>query len=129
MSVRVFVILQGANRSNTSTSFDNFALSSSFAMLFIMTPMFMALTWYLDKVLPSEFGVPMHPLFFFQPSYWRKLCCSCRSSKSKGPGPGNRLWTQATGKGKREGKEGGSVCAQTQGVLAVAWFSYTFPSI
>jgi ABC-type multidrug transport system fused ATPase/permease subunit len=33
------------------------------------------LAWYLDQVIPHEFGTPRHPLFLFQPSYWRSVCC------------------------------------------------------
>jgi hypothetical protein len=85
--------VQGANRLNTRTSFDNFALSSSFAMLFVMTIVFVFLTWYLDKVLPSEFGVPQHPLFFVSPSYWRKkcACCAARRPLAAGAAPSLKL--------------------------------------
>ncbi len=28
------------------------------------------MTWYLDQVLPNEFGARLHPLFFLNKSYW-----------------------------------------------------------
>jgi ABC-type multidrug transport system fused ATPase/permease subunit len=32
--------------------------------------LFLILGWYLDSVLPDEFGVRQHPLFLFRPTYW-----------------------------------------------------------
>jgi len=37
--------------------------------------------WYLDQVLPTEYGTPRHPLFLFQLSYW------CPGLMSRGYNP------------------------------------------
>jgi hypothetical protein len=35
------------------------------------------LAWYLDQIIPHEFGTPRHPLFLLSPSYWKAICCCC----------------------------------------------------
>ena len=44
---------------------NNFSVASGFGMLLLMAVLFLVLTWYLDNVLPSEYGVPLHPTFPF----------------------------------------------------------------
>eukprot|EP00753_Platysulcus_tardus_P007431 PLAT152.11.p1 GENE.PLAT152.11~~PLAT152.11.p1 ORF type:complete len:1079 (-),score=645.97 PLAT152.11:106-3342(-) len=39
--------------------------------LFVEWLVLLLLTWYLDNVLSVGFGVPRHPLFFLQASYWK----------------------------------------------------------
>ncbi|RYG93692.1 ATP-binding cassette domain-containing protein, partial [archaeon] len=45
-------------------------------MLFFDFFIYGFLAWYLDQVLPQEFGTPKHPLFLFLPSYWKRCCRS-----------------------------------------------------
>ncbi len=61
---------QGITRENATEFSGNFRLSTSYAMLAGMTVLFLFLTWYLDNVIPSQYGVPKHPLFFLFPSKW-----------------------------------------------------------
>lgn len=49
---------------------DNFKLEDSFVIMFGTIIGYLLLTWYLDNVWPSEYGVPKHPLFCFYPSEW-----------------------------------------------------------
>ncbi len=51
---------------------DNFNLAGVFGMMFADFILYGVLAWYLDLVLPQEFGTPEHPLFIFSYSYWCK---------------------------------------------------------
>eukprot|EP01060_Flectonema_neradi_P038639 TRINITY_DN817_c1_g1_i1.p1 TRINITY_DN817_c1_g1~~TRINITY_DN817_c1_g1_i1.p1 ORF type:complete len:1922 (+),score=363.69 TRINITY_DN817_c1_g1_i1:42-5807(+) len=42
---------------------DEYSFGTCVAMLFLDTLIYLALGWYLDNVLPSEYGVKKHPLF------------------------------------------------------------------
>eukprot|EP01063_Lacrimia_lanifica_P008338 TRINITY_DN153_c1_g2_i1.p1 TRINITY_DN153_c1_g2~~TRINITY_DN153_c1_g2_i1.p1 ORF type:complete len:2021 (+),score=692.58 TRINITY_DN153_c1_g2_i1:98-6160(+) len=53
---------------------DDFAYASSVGMMLFDIILYLLLAFYLDLVLPSEYGVKLHPLFFAQPSWWRKKC-------------------------------------------------------
>ena len=57
---------------------DNYRVLTSLEMMAATTVVFLLLTWYLDNVLPSEYGVPRHPLFFLSPS-----TCAARSRNGK----------------------------------------------
>jgi ABC-type Na+ transport system ATPase subunit NatA len=48
-----------------------FPFSRVLFLLFIDTLLYLALAWYLDAVVPGEFGTARHPLFCFSPAYWR----------------------------------------------------------
>ncbi|KAJ9436291.1 ABC transporter A family member 1, partial [Diplonema papillatum] len=63
--------------SGAGASFDDFtsgdySFASSVFMMIVDTVLYLAVAWYLDNVLPSEWGVKKHPLFLCQPSYWRR---------------------------------------------------------
>jgi ATP-binding cassette, subfamily A (ABC1), member 3 len=47
-----------------------YSFQSSLHMMFLDFWLYLFLAWYFDKVLPSEFGVAEHPLFFLMPAYW-----------------------------------------------------------
>ena len=44
--------------------YDNFSLLDAMAMLLIDTCLHLLVTWYVDNVMPGEFGVPK-PFYFF----------------------------------------------------------------
>ena len=48
----------------------NFSMYSVLLMLFFDIFIYGFLAWYLDQVIPHEFGVVKHPLFLFFPNYW-----------------------------------------------------------
>lgn len=48
-----------------------FPFSRVLLLLFIDTLLYLALAWYLDAVVPGEFGTARHPLFCFSLSFWR----------------------------------------------------------
>ncbi|OLY81151.1 ABC transporter A family member 2 [Smittium mucronatum] len=52
-----------------------------FYQLLINIVMYMALTWYMDNVVPNNFRVRKSPLFFFSPLYWRSLLRSNTTNK------------------------------------------------
>eukprot|EP00898_Chlorokybus_atmophyticus_P008904 jgi/Chlat1/9014/Chrsp94S08294 len=47
-----------------------FPLAWIMALMLFDTFLYAALAWYLDKVLPSEYGAQLPPLFLFKKSYW-----------------------------------------------------------
>ena len=47
-----------------------FSMSSVLSMLIVDTFLYLILALYFDRVLPQEFGTPLHPLFFLQIQYW-----------------------------------------------------------
>ncbi|RUS70601.1 hypothetical protein EGW08_021636, partial [Elysia chlorotica] len=55
---------------NDSLTYGKFPLYAPLLMMFVDMILYGLLTWYLDKVIPSEYGVRYHPLFFLKPSYW-----------------------------------------------------------
>lgn len=62
---------QGATTGNQGTVIRNFAVLDGFGMMMIDIAVYLLLTWYLDNVLPSEFGVK-RPFYF--PLTKRKHC-------------------------------------------------------
>ena len=80
--------LVGVQASNVNLETSNFSYSLCVGMLFFDAVLYGVLAWYLDNVLPSEFGTQL-PLYFpFLPSYW--LGGSSVSSIQKAPS----LWAQ-----------------------------------
>eukprot|EP00659_Diplonema_papillatum_P019733 gene19733-30410_t len=49
---------------------DDYSYAFSVMMMLADSVLYLVLAWYLDQVLPSEFGVKKHPLFFTKPGYW-----------------------------------------------------------
>eukprot|EP01064_Diplonema_japonicum_P000827 TRINITY_DN10555_c1_g1_i2.p1 TRINITY_DN10555_c1_g1~~TRINITY_DN10555_c1_g1_i2.p1 ORF type:complete len:1303 (+),score=294.14 TRINITY_DN10555_c1_g1_i2:84-3992(+) len=49
---------------------DSYSFALCIFMMLFDTLLYLVLAWYLDNVLPSEWGVKRHPLFLFQRSYW-----------------------------------------------------------
>jgi ABC-type multidrug transport system fused ATPase/permease subunit len=43
-------------------------------MMFLDFFVYGFLAWYLDQILPQEYGTPKHPLFIFNRRYWRGTC-------------------------------------------------------
>jgi hypothetical protein len=54
---------QGATAANRATVIRNFAVLDGFGMMMIDVAVYLTLTWYLDNVLSSEFGVK-RPFYF-----------------------------------------------------------------
>ena len=69
----------GVQVENSGQLTSNFSYSICVGMMFFDAVLYGVLAWYLDKVLPSEFGSPL-PLYFpFLPSYWcGNDCCGTR---------------------------------------------------
>jgi ATP-binding cassette subfamily A (ABC1) protein 3 len=62
--------LVGVQASNLDLETSNFTYSLCVGMMFFDAVLYGVLAWYLDNVLPSEFGTQL-PLYFpFLPSYW-----------------------------------------------------------
>ena len=70
----------GVQVQNSGTATSNFSYSICVGMMFFDAVLYGVLAWYLDKVLPSEFGSPLPVYFPFLPSYWcgtRNDSCLC----------------------------------------------------
>ena len=47
-------------------------IAGALILLLIDTVHYALLAYYLDQVVSTEYGTRRHPLFFIQPSFWRK---------------------------------------------------------
>lgn len=70
--------LVGVQWSNASSlSGLNFSYWLCVGMLILDFFLYGLIAWYLDQVLPSEFGTQLPWYFPMLPSYWRQLCSRC----------------------------------------------------
>jgi ATP-binding cassette subfamily A (ABC1) protein 3 len=60
----------GATFGNIFYSLNNASLGMILGMLLLDCFLWTVLGWYLENVLPKEFGIQQHPLFLFQKSFW-----------------------------------------------------------
>lgn len=65
---------QGVTNSNIGTELNNFAFGTTIALFIFDTILYMVLAFYFERVVPSDFGIPMKWYFCCLPSYWRKAC-------------------------------------------------------
>ena len=75
-----------------------FSFGSCLGMMWVDFWLYLFLAWYLEHVLPSEYGQQEHPLFFLLPSYWlgggaARPPRSARTSLSEASG----FWAMLTG--------------------------------
>ncbi|KAL1437474.1 hypothetical protein MTO96_048860 [Rhipicephalus appendiculatus] len=49
---------------------DNVTLGQIVLIMLVSVLIYALLLWYLDNVWPFQYGIPKHPLFFLQKSYW-----------------------------------------------------------
>ena len=74
--------LVGVQSSNINLETSNFTYSLCVGMLFFDAVLYGVLAWYLDNVLPTEFGTQL-PLYFpLLPSYWLGASFSFTSTSS-----------------------------------------------
>jgi ABC-type multidrug transport system fused ATPase/permease subunit len=59
-----------------------YPLAGSIAWLYADAVIHLIIAWYLDNVLPGEFGVKLPFWFVFSPKYWRHIFCSQNSATS-----------------------------------------------
>ncbi|KAK3262195.1 hypothetical protein CYMTET_28934 [Cymbomonas tetramitiformis] len=48
----------------------DFTLASVYGMVILDIFLYSFITWYLDQVLPTQYGQRQHPLFFLHKSHW-----------------------------------------------------------
>merc|ERR1712151_2423 len=73
--------LTGVNGTNAGSGLYSFNTAVGFLVL--DTILYMVLAWYLDNVLPSQYGVAKPFYFLFQPSYWGGKAFTARNMKRK----------------------------------------------
>eukprot|EP01061_Rhynchopus_euleeides_P015536 TRINITY_DN264_c0_g1_i10.p1 TRINITY_DN264_c0_g1~~TRINITY_DN264_c0_g1_i10.p1 ORF type:complete len:1990 (+),score=845.48 TRINITY_DN264_c0_g1_i10:125-5971(+) len=61
---------QGSGSNFGDFTADEYSYALAVWMMVFDTFLYLLLAWYLDSVLPSQYGVKLHPLFFLYPSYW-----------------------------------------------------------
>ena len=61
---------QGTGSNFSDLTADEYSFALGMFMMVFDTFLYLLLALYLDNVLPSQFGVKLHPLFFLFPSYW-----------------------------------------------------------
>ena len=59
-----------------------YPLAGSIAWLYADAVIHLIIAWYLDNVLPGEFGVKLPFWFVFSPKYWRHIFCSRNAATS-----------------------------------------------
>ena len=60
----------GLQFSTVSVEYENFSVELAFVMFIVDLLVYSLLGFYLQNVMPSEYGVRKSPLFFLKPSYW-----------------------------------------------------------
>lgn len=61
---------QGVTADTAASSEDGFTFNDVLGMLFLDILLFSALSWYVNKVVPSEWGTSESPFFFLTKAYW-----------------------------------------------------------
>ncbi|CAN7995326.1 unnamed protein product [Ixodes hexagonus] len=59
-----------ANMNSQAVPADNVTLLDVVLVMIASVFMYGVLLWYLDNVWPYQYGIPKHPLYFLQKSYW-----------------------------------------------------------
>jgi hypothetical protein len=72
--------LVGIQSGNVNLEANNFTYSACVGMMVFDAVLYGVLAWYLDNVLPSEFGAPLPYYFPFLPSYWCGAPASTRAN-------------------------------------------------
>jgi ABC-type multidrug transport system fused ATPase/permease subunit len=67
--------VQFSNLNNTG-----YNMQTCLNMMLVDFILYAVVAWYLDQVIPHEYGAPRHPLFIFQWSFWLEGCDCCRSN-------------------------------------------------
>jgi len=63
--------VQWSNLADGPSMVDDWSLGDTYGMLVLSTFMYMFLAWYLEQVIPQDYGVRRPPWFLCLPSYWR----------------------------------------------------------
>ena len=66
---------QGIQAWNVQTG--TYSYNTALGMLFVDTILYLVLGWYLDQVIPRQYGVARPFYFFLMPSYWCSFCYNC----------------------------------------------------
>ena len=77
--------LVGVQSDNVNQATSNFTYSACLGMLFFDAFFYGILAFYLDKVIPSEFGTALPFYFPLLPSYWCGASCSSHKDAYGGP--------------------------------------------
>ena len=72
---------QGITWANINELHNNTSFAQMLLMMCLDTVIYAVLAWYLDNVLPSEFGTHESPLFCVRWQYWRDSCCCFGKSR------------------------------------------------
>lgn len=85
----------GLKRSNIAQSVGNYSFMLCIQMLLVDTVLYALLAWYLDQVLPTEFGVPLPVYFPLLPSYWLGEGAAVGQGLGWNFGAGRRIFVDA----------------------------------
>ena len=65
---------QGITNANVNTELNNFRFGTTIGMFIFDLFFYMLLALYLERVVPSTYGISLKWNFCCRPSYWRKSC-------------------------------------------------------
>ena len=60
----------------------DYSFNTAVGFLFLDTFLYLALGWYLEQVVPRQYGVARPFYFFLQPSYWKSVFCCCYNNEN-----------------------------------------------
>lgn len=94
--------LVGIQSSNVDQETSNFTYNLTIGMLFVDAILYSVLAWYIDKVLPSEYGTALPYYFPLLPSYWCNMkCCDANERQYEGNNhPITMWWLWITGQSR-----------------------------
>jgi ABC-type glutathione transport system ATPase component len=74
--------IQSQNHSFTqgNVNVPDYPLAGSIAWLYADAVIHLVIAWYLDNIIPGEFGVKLPFWFVFSPSYWKHVLASLKSN-------------------------------------------------
>jgi ABC-type multidrug transport system ATPase subunit len=105
---------EGAQWSNLGVDIDNTTMSLVLSMLLCDCVLYTVLGWYLEQIMPKEFGVVQPPWFPFVKSYWTgksgKTASAAEAVAASGGGFTTELMEDVSGALKSQ--EGAGTCVQ-----------------
>ena len=73
-----------------------YSFNTAVGFLFVDTLLYIFLGWYLELVIPRQYGVARPWYFLLLPSYWASIFCFCGKSTATEASPGVPVATEAT---------------------------------
>eukprot|EP00038_Savillea_parva_P020504 m.31532 g.31532 ORF g.31532 m.31532 type:complete len:1880 (-) comp4810_c0_seq1:140-5779(-) len=70
--------LQLSNLNENPSDGETFSMDDVLGFLMLDALIMWGIAWYVDKIFPGQYGIPLHPLFFLDRHYWRGQATAAR---------------------------------------------------